>query len=94
MKLTPTPTLLTPNPNCLSGSLGAVVGHEMSHGFDDKGRKYDSFGNMRDWWAGEDGKVGQLVGQSVSQLVSENLPIFSQILSIGPPHQGLFLFIF
>lgn len=38
------------------GSLGAVVGHEMTHGFDDSGRKYDSIGNMRDWWVEEDGK--------------------------------------
>jgi putative endopeptidase len=37
------------------GSLGAVVGHEMTHGFDDQGRKYDSEGNMRDWWSGTDG---------------------------------------
>ena len=37
------------------GSLGAVVGHEMTHGFDDQGRKYDSEGNMRDWWVGTDG---------------------------------------
>ena len=37
------------------GSLGAVVGHEMTHGFDDQGRKYDSVGNMRDWWVGNDG---------------------------------------
>lgn len=36
------------------GSLGAVVGHEMTHGFDDQGRKYDSSGNMRDWWSSED----------------------------------------
>jgi putative endopeptidase len=37
------------------GSLGAVVGHEMTHGFDDQGRKYDHEGNMRDWWGPEDG---------------------------------------
>ena len=37
------------------GSLGAVVGHEMTHGFDDQGRKYDSIGNMRDWWSAGDG---------------------------------------
>lgn len=38
------------------GSLGAVVGHEMTHGFDDQGRKYDSEGNLRDWWAHGDGE--------------------------------------
>ena len=36
------------------GSLGAVVGHEMTHGFDDQGRKYDHQGNMRDWWTPAD----------------------------------------
>jgi len=38
------------------GSLGAVVGHEMTHGFDDQGRKYDFEGNLRDWWAAGDGE--------------------------------------
>ena len=38
------------------GSMGAVVGHEMTHGFDDQGRKYDSEGTMRDWWAPGDGE--------------------------------------
>jgi putative endopeptidase len=38
------------------GSMGAVVGHEMTHGFDDKGRKFNSEGNMIDWWTEADGK--------------------------------------
>lgn len=38
------------------GSLGAVVGHEMTHGFDDQGRKYDCAGNLRDWWSAADGE--------------------------------------
>eukprot|EP00978_Attheya_sp_CCMP212_P018763 scaffold51832_cov57-Attheya_sp.AAC.8 len=38
------------------GSMGAVVGHEMTHGFDDKGRKFNSEGNMMDWWTEADGK--------------------------------------
>jgi putative endopeptidase len=36
------------------GAMGAVVGHEMTHGFDDKGRKFNSDGNMIDWWTDED----------------------------------------
>ena len=36
------------------GAIGAVIGHEISHGFDDQGRKYDSSGNVRDWWTAED----------------------------------------
>jgi putative endopeptidase len=38
------------------GAIGAVIGHEISHGFDDQGRKYDSSGTVRDWWTAEDGK--------------------------------------
>jgi putative endopeptidase len=36
------------------GAIGAVIGHEISHGFDDQGRKYDSTGAVRDWWTAED----------------------------------------
>jgi endothelin-converting enzyme/putative endopeptidase len=35
------------------GSIGMVVGHELSHGFDDSGRKFDAKGEMREWWAPE-----------------------------------------
>ena len=36
------------------GAIGVVIGHEMTHGFDDQGRKYDKEGNMNDWWTEED----------------------------------------
>jgi putative endopeptidase len=38
------------------GAIGVVIGHEITHGFDDQGRKYDKDGNMNDWWTEEDGK--------------------------------------
>jgi len=37
------------------GGIGVVIGHEMTHGFDDQGRKYDGDGNLRDWWTAKDG---------------------------------------
>jgi putative endopeptidase len=36
------------------GGVGAVIGHEMTHGFDDQGRRYDGTGALRDWWTPED----------------------------------------
>ena len=36
------------------GAMGAVIGHEMSHGFDDQGRRFDAQGNLRDWWTKDD----------------------------------------
>ena len=38
------------------GAIGVVIGHEMSHGFDDQGRQFDKDGNFRDWWAAGDGE--------------------------------------
>ncbi len=39
------------------GAIGVVIGHELTHGFDDQGRQYDAEGNLRDWWTPEDGKA-------------------------------------
>jgi putative endopeptidase len=38
------------------GHMGSIVGHELTHGFDDEGRQFDGKGNLRDWWTTEDGK--------------------------------------
>ena len=38
------------------GATGMVIGHEMTHGFDDEGRKFDADGNLKDWWTKEDGE--------------------------------------
>src|SRR5262249_1334389 len=38
------------------GGIGMVIGHELTHGFDDQGRKFDPKGNLRDWWTEKDGE--------------------------------------
>ena len=39
------------------GAAGAVIGHELTHGFDDRGRKFDDVGNLREWWTAPDAKA-------------------------------------
>jgi putative endopeptidase len=39
------------------GGIGMVIGHELTHGFDDQGRQFDAAGNLRDWWTAEDAKT-------------------------------------
>jgi putative endopeptidase len=42
------------------GGIGTVIGHEMTHGFDDSGRQYDAEGNLKDWWTREDAEKYQV----------------------------------
>jgi putative endopeptidase len=47
------------------GAIGAVIGHEMTHGFDDSGRQFDGEGNLRDWWTPEDAAKYKAAAQRV-----------------------------
>ena len=47
------------------GGMGAVIGHELTHGFDDEGRQYDADGNLRDWWTKADAERFQAQAQLV-----------------------------
>jgi putative endopeptidase len=54
-----TPPIFDPkaDPAINYGAVGGVIGHELTHGFDDQGRKYDATGALRDWWTAQDAKV-------------------------------------
>lgn len=47
------------------GGAAAVIGHELTHGFDDQGRQYDAEGNLKDWWTAEDAKKFNALAQKV-----------------------------
>ena len=57
------------------GGIGAVIGHEFSHGFDDKGRKYDGNGNLRDWWTEEDNTEFNRRAQKLVDQYNEFSPV-------------------
>ena len=57
------------------GGMGAVIGHEMTHGFDDRGRQFDAAGNLRDWWSPESAAKFKERSQAVVQQYSEYEPL-------------------
>ncbi len=57
------------------GAIGAVIGHEISHGFDDRGSEYDGDGNLRKWWTAEDRKRFDALGQRLAEQFSAYEPI-------------------
>jgi putative endopeptidase len=66
------------------GGIGSVIGHEISHGFDDSGRQYDGDGNLRDWWTAEDGarfkqRADALVKQYAAYTVLDNRPLNGEL---------------
>jgi endothelin-converting enzyme/putative endopeptidase len=49
------------------GAIGAVIGHELTHGFDDQGRQFDAEGNMTDWWTAQDAKEFEKRAECIAQ---------------------------
>jgi len=56
------------------GAIGAVIGHETIHGFDDEGRKFDAKGNLRDWWTANDAKEYEAKGKCISDQYTQLVP--------------------
>ena len=66
------------------GAIGTVIGHEMGHGFDDQGSKYDGDGNLQNWWTEEDSekfkkRTGNLVDQFAKFEVFEDLNVNGEL---------------
>ena len=56
------------------GAIGMVIGHEIIHGFDDQGRKFDAQGNLRDWWNDADAKKYDERGKCISEEYTQDVP--------------------
>jgi len=56
------------------GAIGMVMGHELIHGFDDQGRKFDAHGNLRDWWTADDAKQYDQRGKCISDEYTQEVP--------------------
>ncbi len=57
------------------GAMGMVIGHELTHGFDDQGRKFDADGNLRDWWTAEDAKTYKERAAQIADQYARYVPI-------------------
>ena len=58
---------------CNYGAIGVVIGHEMTHGFDDQGRNFDHNGNMVDWWTAEDAAKFQELANKLGEQYSAEI---------------------
>jgi endothelin-converting enzyme/putative endopeptidase len=56
------------------GAIGAVIGHELIHGFDDQGRKFDAQGNLRDWWNKNDAREYEARDKCISDEYTQEVP--------------------
>src|SRR5690606_10440160 len=57
------------------GGIGAVIGHEISHGFDDSGARYNADGNLVDWWTADDLKQFTELGEALADQYSALEPL-------------------
>jgi putative endopeptidase len=57
------------------GAIGVVIGHELTHGFDDQGRRYDGSGNLRDWWSVADAKAFESRADCIAKEYSSFSPV-------------------
>ncbi len=57
------------------GAIGAVIGHELTHGFDDQGRKFDAEGKLNDWWTAEDAKTFEARAKVLGEQYSKFEPL-------------------
>jgi putative endopeptidase len=56
------------------GAIGIVIGHEITHGFDDQGRKFDAKGNLQDWWTEKDAAEYEKRGKCISDQYTQEVP--------------------
>jgi predicted metalloendopeptidase len=71
------------------GSIGMVIGHEITHGFDDEGRKFDAGGNLRDWWTPADAKAYEERGDCLADEYTHDVPeLGSGVKTNGKLTQG------
>jgi putative endopeptidase len=59
------------------GAIGVVIGHEIIHGYDDQGRKFDAKGNLRDWWGPEDAAKYDERGKCITDEYTQEIPELS-----------------
>lgn len=70
------------------GAEGAVIGHELTHDFDDQGRKFDVKGNLRDWWTSEDAKQYEERGKCIAKEYTGPVPEVRGLEQNGKLTQG------
>lgn len=65
------------------GAIGMVIGHELTHGFDDQGRKFDAQGDLKDWWTEQDAKAYEQRGKCISDEYTQ------EVVDLGVKTNGL-----